>query len=560
MMRSESRSLLDLSPTQRLSLIVLDRYLFFLSRRPISQSNRHYASQRISGLRALGQTLQGVSHPRIRPIVRLLKGMQPQNLHEVARRLQITLQPLTQTAPPANFLVINGRVPGRFWSDIGRVLLVTGPAIGIGDEVITFPFPAWIKKANPEVEVVVLSGYRGIWELVRGVDAVHHYHEYFTLVQAVRGVLDFESPELYHVLCEEQRPTRYMELSLGARRGAVVDGRCRTLYRLEVPAAYFGNYYDGFDYLLRVAGLSPEREGWFSVANGSAELLENKLRIYVSPFTSKYDPSPPYWSRLLSELVPDEPARPLDFVLDPGPNLSTWRFALELAQATSALMGKGATCRVAGSQSGRNLPLSGVARELAMAHLVICADSFTAHLAPALGRPTLVLAGPGLRDWRVPAPTSFYFSAEAPLPEIAAGMGQILSHFGAEPVARYFQPALAEAEAGFLESSRALGKRLKERQDGAFQGILDGYHEFQEACREVVARLPFWPPRTRGLLSDHRYDQQLHALEAQEAIMDHQEDVRQYIQNSLQMWQNTNLSKYLHLLERGMVAEHEKPA
>ncbi|MGH2537498.1 MAG: glycosyltransferase family 9 protein, partial [Candidatus Promineifilaceae bacterium] len=426
---------------QRLPLIVLDRYLFFLSRRPISQSNLHYAWQRISGLRALGLSLPEVEDRRLSQVVMLLRGMQPQNLHEMAGRLQLTLHPLAQTALPSDVLVIGRPLQPDFWAGLRRVLLLAGPAIGIGDEVITFPLPAWIKAACPAAEIVLLSGYQDIWRGVRGVDEVHPYHDYLTLVQALRGelafgrfdlvfLLDFESPDLYQVVCEEALLPRYVELSLGAQRAAAVDNTRRCLYRLQAPPAYFGNYYHGFDYLAGALGLRPEPAGRFSVARRRPGPPGGALRLYVSPFTSKYDPSPLYWSQLLAAIAPDRPAGRLEFVLDPGPNLATWRFAREIARSLAARLPAGATAGVAGGQNGRSLPLAGVADALAGAQAAICADSFTAHLAAALGRPALVLAGRGLEDWRVPAPASFYFSAEAPLQKVAEAMRQVLSHFG----------------------------------------------------------------------------------------------------------------------------------
>ena len=59
-------------------------------------------------------------------------------------------------------------------------------------------------------------------------------------------------------------------------------------------------------------------------------------------------------------------------------------------------------------ERGRTLSLSEVRAELGRADLVVCADSFTAHLGPVMGRTTLVLATRELADWRVPFPGSFY--------------------------------------------------------------------------------------------------------------------------------------------------------
>lgn len=541
-----------------LPLLVLDRYLFFLSRRPISQSNLHYARRCISGLRELGLSLESVTQPPVPRVVQMLRTMQPQNLETTSRRLQLMLNPLTQTELQSDVLALDQPLHGGIWAESKRILMLCGPAIGIGDEIITFRLPSLIKTMNPETELVLYSGYRGLWQAGDGVDEVRTYDGYLSLVHALRGgldegafdlviLVDFESPDLYQAVCNENILPRYVELSLGARRCSVVDNTRRQLYQFEVPPFYYGNYYDSVAYLLKRIGLSPQAPGTSEMGPRNTPTVQEALRIYVSPFTSKYDPSRRYWSRLLQSLAPSSPANALHFVLDPGPNAGTWRFAQEVVQAAAANSGAMATFEVARDGNRRSLPLPAVFTELKRADTVICADSFTAHAGPAHGAVTLVVASRGLEDWRVPAPQSFYFSAEAPLPDVAAGMQQILGHLGAESVTAHRRPAVTASERQFLEVTNALWQSLHLDGETSREALLHCYQEFTCRAKQVTERLPLWPARTKGLLDDFPYEERLHPLD--DVAVEYWDDVRNYIENSVRRWRNTNLYKYLSMLE-----------
>src|SRR5205823_422280 len=111
---------------------------------------------------------------------------------------------------------------------------------------------------------------------------------------------------------------------------------------------------------------------------------------FVSPFSSKYDPSPRYWSTLVATLVPDDAGRSVRFVLDPGPNPTTRRFAADVARAAAARSRQPAVAHtVAAPDRPGGLSLRGVFAELKRSHVVVCADSFAAHAGPRMGCTTL---------------------------------------------------------------------------------------------------------------------------------------------------------------------------
>src|SRR5688572_3091986 len=88
-----------------LPALLLSRYLFFLSRRPMSGSNGHYLHQRIRSLQSLASTLDQFGSPAVASGGALLRGMNPGNVHETAERLQLHLLSLARTSIPPAYIV-----------------------------------------------------------------------------------------------------------------------------------------------------------------------------------------------------------------------------------------------------------------------------------------------------------------------------------------------------------------------------------------------------------------------------------------------------------------------
>ncbi len=176
---------------------------------------------------------------------------------------------------------------------------------------------------------------------------------------------------------------------------------------------------------------------WPALRSGRGERRE----ILVSPFTSKQEPSLVYWSRLLVGLAAPPAAADggrgaeglaapwprLLLRLDPGPNLATAAFAAALAQAVRTGSGTLADVEVLCAGGRRTSTLADVLAAIDSAEVVLTSDSFAAHAAPLAGCLTLVVAQPGLQEWRVPSPCSFYFEDALPLPAVAGAMRLLLA-------------------------------------------------------------------------------------------------------------------------------------
>ncbi|HBY93053.1 MAG TPA: hypothetical protein DEP84_03660 [Chloroflexi bacterium] len=564
MLQQPTRVDLALSADVRLPLSLLTRYLFFLTRRPISQSNAHYLQQRLDGLKSLAEPLDTVDSPALKEAIALLRAMNPRTFYQLAERLQLVLFPLASAMAeiPADVVVSDSPLPRQFWSGFRRILLLFGPAIGIGDEVIFFPLPRWIKAANSHADITVLSAYQGLWEQVGDVDQIFHYTEYVTLLRALRGqapfegfdiviLADFERPDLSPAVCCEPNIPYYVELSSGTQSSFLVDNRRRWLHRARRALPYFANYYFGLDNLARWLGLSPTTAGRFStVMHRTGEPPEHEVRVYVNPFTSKYDPSEAYWSRLLSSLFSKPPARPVRFVIDPGPNPATARFASGLARSTAARTPPGIDFDIVRPQDDRVPSLQKVFAQMERAHVVICSDSFAAHAAPLFNCTTLVVAGAGLENWRVPHRSSYYFDADAPIAEVIAGMRQVLKGIAVQEGERDHHPSLTGAVEQFEAAVRALQPLLDGELDGNFDTLCETYDTFVKANQAVVDHLLGRSPELGALLRDFPYEKPVFGIDNVRSIPEElRQDVVLHLRDRWEQWQNTNLYKYLMLAE-----------
>jgi hypothetical protein len=560
----KSTVIFKLWPDLRLPVTLLSRYLFFLTRRPISNSNLHYLEKRIAALRSLREVLQEADEPLLNKICEELKAFSPANFTRISQSLLHPLGLLTKEAThiPKDMVFSRSAPPRSLLTDARRILLLLGPNIGIGDEIIFFPLPGWLKQVNPEAEITVLSAYNGLWDRVENVSEASYYTEHLALINAIRGeslsgkfdvvmMADFEKPRLHEALCDDPNVELFIELSLGTHSATVLDNRRRWLYYNEGSAPYFTNYYFALNNLLRWLGLSPRTATRFNtVKPGGNKRPADHLRIFVSPFTSKYNPAQPFWSRLLASLFSNGIVRPVRFVLDTGPNLATARFASALVNSTKARLPSGATLEVAGGEGCKPLPLAGVFDEMEQSHAVICTDSFSAHAAPLFSCTTLVLASADLENWRVPFPSGFYFNSADPLPVIVAGMRQVLRRFHVDATSED-APQVFPSNGGMQLDTATM--RIEELFENGAENKLDAlrssYDDFVHSYQSAVRELERWPRESSALFRDYKYDMPLRRLN-DENLLDQNSmpDFLVYLQDQFERWQNTNFRKYL----RGM--------
>ena len=549
-----------LDPELHLALSLLVRYLFFVSRRPISSSNRSFLVERVAGLRSLASVFSNRSSPLLDEIAARLRRMTPETVGDVMSAVGARITPALPKRTDDDVLVTTRPPDAAFLGSCRRMRLILGPAIGIGDEAICVSVPGWLRAAAPQADVEVLTTRPELWAGVAGVANVAAYADHLALLDALRGngvdlvmLADFERPALAPALSRGPAPARYVELSIGGRTLDAYDATARCLHELARPSAYGANYYDFVADAMRWLGTPATTRDRHRPADRSERGAhpDRPLTIVVSPFTSKYEPSEAAWSALLGALFPPGAPGAARLVFDAGASLTAERFACGLAAATRAVVASGIACDVASEPPSRTLSRPGVLHLIAQADVVICADTFAAHVAPLGGCTTLVVANPSLANWRVPHAPVFYFDDAGAPPEIARGMRRVLAagdrRFAGPLPAR---PWGAIQGAALVAATADLASTLA--RDAEAAAVLAGYRQCSTLLRELVSTLPDWPEDFRLLLSDRIYRRLLPPLRSLEGAIDRvaRADLAAHVSHALGVWENSNLHKYLAVAGR----------
>ncbi|MGH9607184.1 MAG: hypothetical protein ACRD3N_15970 [Terracidiphilus sp.] len=540
-------------PTPLLPILLLKNYLHFISRRPISGSNRHFKTSRIASLQTLAPFLRSNPGDSIEDCVAMLRALTTTNLARIAPQILRGLHRYKEPVLPRNIVVSTGPPPAAFFSGVRRALIVLGQGIGIGDEILTFPLAAALRRSMPAgASLFVLSSYRDLWRDVEGVDAQGLYDGLGELVVAMCdggydlvAMVDFERPGLLSTLCEEPGVTRYIELAMGLRELAALDKTRRRVWRLGHPDPYYANFYHHMERMKLWLGDEQAHRNHRSVTVVPKNCAEGEIAIYASPFTSKEDPSQQFWSELLLAMLPEElsPGLTIRIDIDSGANYATRAFARELAESIEMTGRAGVSARAASTVgvAGSLLSLADAMERIANANIVVTSDSFPAHAGQLYGKLTLVLAREGVENWRAPAPGNFYLRANAPIEQLTAQARVLLGDLAQ---AHAVQTSVAGAPS--LLSLRRSARNLHCALNAAdaeidCDALQREWAEAREATLEVLMQAETWPAGYSVLLADLDYVNLLPEFPAG----DHASAASLlHMRCRVAEWRNSNLLKY----------------
>jgi len=198
----------------RLPLAFLHRYTAFLYRRPVSRSNSHYLETRLEGLKSLAALLEPEGVSDVGPVTGLLRRLNVPNFPRLAPQLLERLTLLVRDELPPDVVVTPRPPAGDLFAACRRILVVLGPGIGVGDEILCFSLPRWLRRLAPGAEVSTLSAYPGLWDRVADVALCRTYRCYSDVVEALRNdrreagseaadlvvLVDFEDPALHPLM------------------------------------------------------------------------------------------------------------------------------------------------------------------------------------------------------------------------------------------------------------------------------------------------------------------------------------------------------------------------
>jgi ADP-heptose:LPS heptosyltransferase len=563
-----------------LPVLLLKNYLHYLSRRPISASNVHFKAGRIASLQSLAPLLAEADEPEVRHAARMLRTMTPESMTRLTPEIQRMIHPWKEPALPRGVVVTGDGPDDEFFLGIRNALVVLGQGIGIGDEILTFPLAGCLRRRmDPEARLHVLSSYRDLWRDVEGVDSQGFYGGLLEVVETIRSrqydmvaVVDFERPGLASAMCHEAGARRYVEMAMGSREMSALDVRRGLMGQLSQTKIYFTNLYHNMQRIRRWFGDygtdTGLRESTAKTEPGCNELPDGRdLTIYVSPFTSKEDPSERYWSELLHRMLPEKlaPGERVKLWIDSGANPATRAFAQSLAGAVQGLVYAGVTCEPVASLGlgGSLLSLADAMRRIEQADMVVTADSFPAHAGQLYGKLTFVLARDGVENWRAPARGNFYLRASAPLERIGAQLRLLLQDLTGMGTGADGSAAETTSAAAILALGRAAA-RVSEA-IGAFEDANAGEGQTHEAadawghCRAcllaAIDSAADWPAGQDVLLIDHDYRELMPEIDGASLVL------AGYREHMICRWaecENSNLLKYAYW--RTTAAERQGPS
>jgi hypothetical protein len=546
-----------------LPLVYLRRYLFYLSRRPISVSNLHYRSARLEGLKSLSTLFSGRSHPVAERACNLLDALTPANISQLAHTAELQLRRIVPFPRPRDLVVTTEAPSEDFFQGVRRVLLAFGPGIGIGDEIICLPVPGRLKRLD--LEVTVLTAYSGLWDGIAGVHAIETYQSGRHLIKILRSsgsrspwdlvvMVDFETPGLSLPMHREPKVDKYIEISLGNRSCVALDkSRSRTHHMVPFDP-YFKNFYNSLDHTGSWLGVKAQPLDREQIVERRVNVNKDKrdFVVLVSPFTSKQDPFPAYWAELLAAICIEDSETGLRFVFDTGPNQMTESFGQEVMRAARAQAPWNVRFEFARAKR-RYASLEDILECLKVADLVTAADSYLAHAAPIFGVPALVVARRGTEIWRVPESRNFYFGISEPIARTAAAMQVILRELIHGNRGEREETGLRErAECQrLIRAGQRVHLLLSDGKEVTAATLHDAWSEFHAAYSRVAFERGAWPRAFDGLIQDKEYDYLIspwpEAFGAESAPLPR--DLLLHLRDHFAEWRNSNLQKYLNGLD-----------
>jgi hypothetical protein len=192
--------------------------------------------------------------------------------------------------------------------------------------------------------------------------------------------------------------------------------------------------------------------------------------------------------------------------------------------------------------------------ETAACHAVVGTDSFTAHMAALFDCLSLVIGEPVHTAWHVPHERCFYFNRQALASETVAAMRLILAHVrdAAIQQPRTRAPSWADTATRLNGLTIQLGERFELADGPGEDELVCDFQSLAEA-RDTFVSLAAADPAFSSLMVDRQYLPTFWF--AHDANTDEETDRRAYLEARWEEWNNSNLRKYIALIDNHTAAQ-----
>jgi hypothetical protein len=382
-----------------------------------------------------------------------------------------------------------------------ELFVLFGPGLGMGDEISCLQFVRHAVARFGQTRTTIFSSYPGLWTvLLPGVRSRYCWANPLRPYRSVRLAasartalviaIDFDGNGLHHAVLPRLPSMDVLELAMGLRRVWLRRGTDPWIDTIETSSRDdIGNY----EWLSRTwAALDPAATGvepWQPLTGRRRSRAAQTLTVLLNPLSSKPVPwGPADWTAMLGSVAKTMPSgHLLRLRVYPGVDAESAAAAAAIATAMDTLPGVEAalTHEALTSHNG----LRGIAREIGHADLCVTIDTFTAHLAPLFGVPTVVMTLKENRAFWVPCPWSFYVTP-ADVPTLVPLLVASLLAPDRLPVRPEVQEEIRRATtqlAAAAEPAAVLGELIAAL--AVLVGDLDGRSPFASSGRQW---LRFW--------------------------------------------------------------------
>jgi hypothetical protein len=417
---------------------LLRAYESVLALRPLLVGNQDFLELLLSSCKALGRLVEDGSPDMPAQLASLLASWLSRqngaNARETAAEIVRVIDDHEGASHRTSSLFLRGLAPLEH--EYGAVSIVFGPGIGLGDEVTFAQLVRSVVDAYPRARVSIYTLYPGLWRSL--VPRVREQPYRGDPLRPFCGIVDppvrgrqlvvFADFDLFEISTRvlAARPWRdVVELALGRAEARFVGGTSPWVRYEEFCSSAHNNYAVVRAFAERLFPRPQPRLAWDPIARPRFH-VRSRRRLIVNPFSSKPLPlAPEDWARFVAATRRQltTPAA-VDAIVYPGLSNRTHAYA---AASVELMTDSGTHARTLGSGDASAInPFDALPRlVVALRHADLCLtlDTFTAHLAPLLGVPTIVVAyADNTRFW---APGDWCFhtvldAAEGEVPPLAA--------------------------------------------------------------------------------------------------------------------------------------------
>jgi hypothetical protein len=404
-------------PKHLLRLLHLAReYAAAVAFRPISFGNIRYLHERVQELHVLGKEID-LLRPSLSPEWERLAGF-------IAEKLQQCKD--TDSQRSFAFLVeaCDRTEYRRFWErettsvpayrlpvltgQYTHIVIATGPALGLGDEIACDSLVRQIRRRWPKAEMEAFGFYPGLWSSVDESIAEHAVNgsplrAFLPIETAVRNrtcettlvvFINFTGLYFHRMYCMDSYKPDIVEIAVGRGTAWFVPGGGGPVQVLtELDPVYPNNYTALYSLTEKLIGPDPATEIAASNTIDTAE--ENEYRIVINPLTSKpIILTPRDWAMLIEgALASLDTHKRIRCILLPGLARQSWEYAQSTVEEIRKLNLPYCTAEILNGDSPLETETAfrRVRECIASSHLLIGVDTSTAHLAPMLSIPSIAL-------------------------------------------------------------------------------------------------------------------------------------------------------------------------